>query len=419
MKRTGHFFLKSSFAVCLGLLSVNVLANKIDFAGFASFVYSKTISDDSRHGALYSMSNDGDMRDLSLLGLRINTSTEQYGLSFTAQAVMYGRDDYKPEFDWAYATIDLGKGWDISLGRTRTPLFMYSSYQDVAYAYPWIKPPYSVYGIPQFKSVDGLKLRNQTTFGDWASDLQIWYGMTRERLTENDLDTDLELDNNTGVAWAVEREWLTLRAVYMQAKTSVDVRTNPQLDTLLQGIDSLVTEPTFPATVQQQFSELRQRMEWEDSKAQFYGLGAGLDFGHVFFVTEATLIDIDENIASPETMQSYYAVIGTRIVPKWTFSLTVNHDRDREHTELVDAYNSAMNQIGGPPAGFPTGAEFEETVIKRYQRFDNTGFTVTARWDFHRSAAAKLEYLQEEREFGNNGTKLRPKAVRLGVDLVF
>lgn len=413
------------------------MAADINFAGFASMVYGKTITDDDKEGELYEMSNDGEYSDMNLLGLRMDSNLRD-DLSVTVQAVAYGKNDYDPEFDWAYATIELDPEWRLSVGRTRIPLFMYSSFQDVGFAYPWIKPPFAVYGVPQFKSVDGAQLQYRTNLGQWVSNIQGWIGNTEERLQENNLDSDLIMDRNMGAAWTLERDWLTLRAVYMQADSSIDLTSNPDLaalDGLMQMMIGYVYDPNIGkipnASAQSALIDLREQINWEDNPAKYYGLGASVDFGVFFATLEGSYIDIeDPTIAAPETLESYYLMLGTRPIQDWTFTLTISGDRDREHEQLIENYDALMtpliaNMLSSSDAQTqyigsqtPTGDEFAATALN-LQRYDTLGYTLTARWDFHRSAAVKFEFLDKMREYGGDGNKVRPQAFRVGLDLVF
>ncbi len=444
--KTNGFLSRCTLLFCIVFFAGNTIAqNKVDFAGFATLAYSKT-THSTKEGSFYGMSTDGDARQLSLLGLRTNVAFEDYKLSFTAQAVISGNDDYKPKFDWIYATYDLGAGWSLSAGRTRTPLFMYSAYQDVSYAYTWLKTPFSVYGIPQFKSVDGIKVRHQGMMGDWSSDVQVWYGTINELLQENGLNSNLKLKDDVGIAWDVEHEWLRLHAAYMFADTSIDLTSNADLAGMLGLFDNL--DAFFGAAgqtaVQTQIQGLKKQLQWESSKAHFASLGLGLDFGYIFLNTEATYINIGESVAAPKSMQSYYVTLGTRPFKDWTFSLTVTRDRDREHKGLSTDYSNvidgqvvpALTSIYAPgsiyPAALQSAATDLNTAIAGYgldgagfakqvnqlQHFDAQGLILSSRWDFHRSASAKLEYLAEERRYG--GSKInRPQGVRIGVDVVF
>jgi|GEM_PF-3572874 len=446
--KKNRIFSYCTMVLCLGAFSsTTVAANKVDFAGFATLAYSKTLTgqDDTegegkgKAGEYYGMSKDGDARQLSLLGLRGNVAFDDYRLTLTAQAVMYGNDDYKPKFDWIYADYELGAGWSIAAGRTRTPLFMYSAYQDVSYAYTWLKPPFSVYGIPQFKSVDGVKLRHQSMLGDWSSDMQIWYGTLSERLTENGLDSDLELKDIAGVSWDIEHNWLRLHTAYMFANSRIDLSTNKDLAGMMAIFDGLEQFFASSPSIQGEVQDLRKQLEWEGSNIHFGSLGLGMDFGYIFLNTEATYINVEESVAAPKTMQSYYLTLGTRPVKDWTFSLTLIRDRDREHTGLKQDYKQLMDRVlplvkaadpniaGNPITELVSGIEtngldgdgFGTGVVDRLQRLDTKGLIISTRWDFHRSASAKLEYLAEERRYGGSNKIYRPQGVRIGVDVVF
>lgn len=426
------FFLNCIFLLGIALIATQAMAKpKVDFAGFATLAYSKTLSGQDntagegkdKEGEYYGMSKDGDIRQLSLLGLRADVRFDDSRLNLTAQAVIYGNDNYKPKFDWIYASYDLGAGWSVAAGRTRTPLFMYSAYQDVSYAYTWLKPPFSVYGIPQFKSVDGLKVVHQGMMGDWSSDVQIWYGTLSERLAENGLDSTLELKDVAGISWDVEHAWLRFHTAYMFAKSSIDINTNNDLAKLSNALATLDNALAGQPILQQNVKDLYQQLQWENSEIHFASLGVSMDFSRFFLNAEATYIDIEESVAAPKSMQSYYMTFGVRPVKDWTLSLSLIRDRDREHKGLKKDYAAVIKQVEAADpslvSNIPDGNSFAVAVVDRLQRLDTQGIILSTRWDFHRSASAKLEYLAEERRYGDSNTIYRPQAVRIGVDVVF
>lgn len=134
---------------------------------------------------------------------------------------------------------------------------------------------------------------------------------------------------------------------------------------------------------------------------------------------------------------------GTRMITDWTFSITVSHDRDREHTSLIQEYadvydhvqtNWLAGQIEEQQAAFywangdPSDPEdnFDGFTDQYFaakavslQRYDSTDITATARFDFHRLASLKFEYMGGKREVGGNNVEFKPQAVRIGLDLVF
>lgn len=401
--------LKAKFFILLfsfGAYSIPVSAQSLfELSGFASLVGSKVLTKNNSNQSdnFDAMGREFTMRDLSLLGLRGDFNLENK-LSVTAQAVIYGDDNYKPRFDWIFASYELSENWQVSLGRMRTPLFMYSAYQDVSYATPWLSPPYSVYGIPKLMSFDGIKLRHQTLLGTWSSDMQLWYGVIDERLRTNDLDERLTIRNTVGVTWSLEREWLHLHNVYMQGVTSVDLyqqKAIAPLLNLLRNIDA----------------KFAKKLEWKEVKAHYAGTGIGLDFNTVFINSEATFISLDDNIATAEKFQSYYLTLGIRPISKWTFSATLNRDYDREHKGLSKAYEQLLS-VNSSNSNLPSSAEFT-AQLEQMQRYSSKGFMLTSRWDFHRSASVKVEYLAEQRRYGKESKRYRPQAIRFGVDLVF
>lgn len=375
-----------------------------EFSGFASLVGNKVLTKENNNQTdndnFDAMSKEFTMRDLSLLGLRGDFNLEN-NFSATAQIVIHGDDDYKPRFDWIFASYNLPEGWQISVGRMRTPLFMYSAYQDVSYATPWLSPPYSVYGIPKLMSFDGLKIRHQTMLGDWSSDMQLWYGLIDERLRTNDLDERLKVRNTLGAVWSLERDWLRLHNVYMQGKTSLDLYKQENIAPLLYLLRD----------IDKSFSK---KLEWKNVKAHYAGTGIALDFNTFFVSGEATYISIDDNLATAETFQSYYLVLGVRPVSKWTFSATLTRDYDRENKDLIKQYSQLLENNPIIATYLP-----DAEAINQLQRHSSKGFILTSRWDFHRSASAKIEYLAEQRRYGKEGKRYRPQAIRVGVDLVF
>ncbi|NRB42266.1 MAG: hypothetical protein HRU20_27990, partial [Pseudomonadales bacterium] len=162
------FVLSCIPGLLLSPIAVNAAETDINFSGFASFVSAKAISDESE-GALHGIDRDIEYRDFNKLGLRMDADLRD-NLTFTAQFKVHGANDYQPEVDWLFATYSFLPNLSLSVGKVRVPLYMYSDYLDVGYAYQWISPPYSVYGLPSFTSMEGAKLSWTADLGgDWSS----------------------------------------------------------------------------------------------------------------------------------------------------------------------------------------------------------------------------------------------------------
>ncbi len=59
--------------------------------------------------------------------------------SATLQLTAHGANDLNPEIEWANLTYDVSANFGVKLGRQRIPLYFYSDYLDLGYAYHWLK----------------------------------------------------------------------------------------------------------------------------------------------------------------------------------------------------------------------------------------------------------------------------------------
>jgi hypothetical protein len=330
---------------------------------------------------------------------------------------------------------------------------MYSDYLDTSYAYQWIEPPKSVYNFSQtpFKSIEGVKFAYTTNMGSWNSELLLWGGKGSDHFTETGVDTDLILENAVGTAWTIDRDWLSLRAFYFSCDSTLDLTTSNDVKMLSDGIsdmENLISAASSGALN----PDFHDAVLWERDPGQFYGLGSALDFDTFFISAEATRIDIagkDSNLVAPK-MDSYYVMVGVKLPAQWTLSLTYGEDKDyvdKKGYKQFDAYLNPAGFLGGPTGALGSlrlidtnndtvvdgqdntlyelvgglAGTVKDTIINT-QDYKSQNTTLSARWDFHRSAALKFEFLHDERSGKNaspNGGKKKPEAIRIGMDLVF
>jgi len=422
----------------------------INFAGFASLVYGKTISDDKKEESLYGLSNEGEFRDFNKLGFRMNADMKN-NLSFTAQLLATGADDYDPAFDWIFATYQLHPELAVSFGRIRVPVFMYSDVLDTSYAYQWIEPPKTVYNLSQtpFKSIEGVKLAYTTNMADWTSEVLVWGGKGSDKFQQSFIDDELELDNALGLAWTVGYDWLSMRAFYFKANTSLDLETNAQIGGLISGdskgevdpnlflVDGVSKVPPGLPSIKTLSSliaassggalkpNFTDSLLMEKDAGRFFGVGTSMDFEHFFIIAEATRIETengDANLVTPR-LDSYYITGGVRLPAQVTLSLTYGQDKDYANKQTWEQFDATIAALAADPAtqGALLGLQsLVKAVTLKSQDFQSQETTLSARWDFHPSASAKVEYICDEREGQYVGGKtLKPEAIRIGLDFVF
>jgi hypothetical protein len=141
----------------------------------------------------------------SLVGVQIKKDFNDT-LSGTVQLVSRGNNTnyrpYTPTVDWAYLTWkpNADSKWSFQAGRKRIPLYYYSDYLYIGYAYPWVRPAPDVYGWPIY-SYEGVNATYETPLGNsnWQLTANTWFGSHR---TDNDAyDTLIYYTTPTNESW--------------------------------------------------------------------------------------------------------------------------------------------------------------------------------------------------------------------------
>ena len=184
----------------------------------------------------------------------------QENLAFSGQLVSRGTDP-KPDLQWAYLAWGLGDDWEVQLGRKRVPLYYYSDFQDVGYAYPWISPPPELYGW-EITNFNGGSLRYRALLGATTVSATVFAGQetvrdSRFMRSTGQRHTDVSWDRIRGAVLEASREALTVRGVYLRA-------------------DSATRDKDDPAN------------DWQE-RMKAYGLAVNLDLGSWFLLSEAGL----------------------------------------------------------------------------------------------------------------------------------
>lgn len=134
--------LKAGFAVTALALAVSpAMATELRFDGFASFVAGQALEKDellvdpnTGEAAFRGYDEKMSFQANSLFAIQVRADLQEK-LSATAQIIAKGQNDYEAKFNWAYLAYQLTNEVTVKAGRFRTPLFMYSDFLDVGYAY--------------------------------------------------------------------------------------------------------------------------------------------------------------------------------------------------------------------------------------------------------------------------------------------
>ncbi len=346
------------------LVSCSVLAD-INFSGFASINAGRVLSGDGApqydvpptfladYPLVSAYEEQWSFKPESLFGLQVSADLTE-GLSATAQFVSRGADDFSTKLEWAYVSYEINESWTLQAGKKRLPLFYYSDFYDVGYAYVWMRPPADNYTWQIF-NYNGINALYQGSIGDWSVAGNIYFG--REDSKDNRLLSQFFFLKPTREIWKdiiggvvnFSNDWFEVRLTHMRY------------------------------TNERYFSGNKE--VWDNGTSErdgkFYGLSMNADFGQLFVLTELNRLNLDN------TSDTGMISIGYRMDGVTPY---IGYSRFKE-----DAFDGENH---------------------------NTTF-IGLRWDFHDSAAFKLQFDEVE----DNSFKLAVagdgRALTFGVDLVF
>lgn len=344
-----------SAAIAASLLAANASA-ELNLNGFINVVGGSTVDgDQSMYGYDDSISFNPD----TLVGLQAMADLG-HGLSATAQLIARGQDNYEVEAEWAYLSYQATPNFRISAGRQRMPLYIYSDYLDVGYAYHWVSPPGSFYN-PSVSAFDGISLNYGTYLGDLETGVQIVGGAASEdNVGQGQYSADV--DDYVGVVGTIGYGPVTFRATYQQAQlTRKNANGGPT---------------SWPPSFANIDSELANMLSTDDVDVTFAGVGLNVDYANVLFVTEARQQNYKDNVIPDE--RAYYASLGYRI---GDFMPYIGFERTNSKTER-DAYAQLASLAGGEPLVKALNASAADARI----------YTLGLQYNLHPAATLKVEY---------------------------
>ena len=252
------------------------------------------------------------------------------------------------------------------------PTFAYSESIEVGYSYHWIRPPTEVYRLP-FSSIDGVDANYTAWLGDdWEVNTQIYLGTFND--DEVDVfgeDSEVDLNNGTGIVVTAAYDWLTLRASVHYAEVTVD---NDSLNTLFTTLDT------------SGFGSVADDLAVEENDVLFYESAIIADYNDYFFIAEWTMLDYDRSVIPDD--QGWMVSVGKRI-GEFTPHLTYAAEKDDGETGFSDSI----------PSGISTGLDtLKATVDALEAEADQSSIIAGVRWDFMPAAALKFETQYTDRK---------------------
>lgn len=282
-------------------------------------------------------------------------------LSFTAQGLARknARDSWGAELSWAFAKYKINEELSVRVGRIGMPIYMISDFRQVGYANTMIRPPAEVYRQVTGDSYDGADVMYQHSFGDTTLTAQVGVGNMNARVPD---DNRIRYKPATSINIVAENGPFTVRFGRVDAKLTFEG------SELLDGLFATLRRVNMPQVIND--------LNVTEVDGSFTSLGFTMDYKNFLVQSEYAVRRTDTRVIHDTT--SYYTMLGYRygkITPYYYYG-NIKQDDDRTYKGLPTT---------GPLAALTAGVN---GLMKAGLQSTNA---VGVRWDFHKSAALKVQ----------------------------
>ncbi|MFZ5842039.1 MAG: DNA topoisomerase IV [Pseudomonadota bacterium] len=356
-----------------------VQAGDVSFSGFLT-VAGGMVDDESEQVVYAGYSEEDITFDAdTVFGLQVSSAVTDK-LTITGQLVARGDNDYDLDAEWAYVSYAFSDNFTGRMGRLRTPLYLYSDYVDVGYAYGWLRAPAEVYYLP-FNNVQGIDFVWNYSVGSFDGSAQWYFGALTDTFFNADTQSTLDarLRNQTGLALSIGNDWLTLRAAYHKVDLTITGLEGLVLDD--QGIpqipdtmaDFIIALSAAPGGIGQPAVDA---LQVEEDSVTFKQIGFTVDTGTFVAAGESVEFEVDDSPFSVD--KRAYLMVGFR-AGDFLFHVTKAEVED-EAAPLEESLHPALAGYGSLMQGIAN------KLVSEYETL-----SVGVRWDFTSSAAFKLQ----------------------------
>ncbi len=299
--------------------------------------------------------------------------------SATVQLVARGYEDFDVKASWLYFTYAISDNTEVRMGRLRTPLYHFSDFLEVGYAYNWISPPSIMYLQNEFSSFNGADITHRFSLdGGIDGSVQGYIGRF-SGTTGNGVETyEMSLKPTGGVVGNMTKGDFTVRAGAHYSNLTLEL--DP---TGSRGLDQFYAGALFFG--------LGDDFQIEDSETRYLQFSTAYDNGSTSFIAEWTSLTHETS-----------ALLDNQT---WMIGGAQRFGDKTLHLTYVDYSESTESGLAG---SFQAAAEKAETST-----------ILGMRWDYDSSTAfkAEAEYNDEETVSGADGEA--GMIYRVGMALLF
>jgi hypothetical protein len=373
-------YTKISIASLVILLVSPTMAD-VKFSGFGSIVAGQTLNDneiltaDFYDVGLYK--NTLTFKAESVLGLQM-TADIAPDLKATGQIVAKGTDEFKPDLDWYYLTYKASDDLTLMAGRRSLPMYYYSEFSEVGYAYPWIRPPSNLYWW-QITQFNGIHASVDFSTEDYSNSITAFYG--------NEYST-----NN--------KEMLYYAKLGSRQLNNLPIVNVEEIWTDIAGFNVNIIGDAFDVRLVY-FRNNRKRIDTNTAgdraarasasgfSQQFFGIGGNVNIDNLTIIYDANYVKYDDAVG---TVFPTYLISAVYNVDQYQPYVTYSK-ADHWQTESVNEKNYEEHYIAS--VGLRYNLSSKASAKLQYDHFEEEGYNPTG-WDYHgnsRTVTAAVDFI--------------------------
>jgi len=388
------------------LIGVSLLYIPCSFAdiswnGFASIRASQANSDGGTPP--FSQFKEGEIsfKSESLFAIQGRADLTE-GLSATVQLFAEGTNEFEVEARWAYVSYQLSDQHQLNAGKLANPTFHQSEYEKVGYAHNFARLPKAVYSSFDFATIEGISLNSQFELvdGDYTLDTKLLYGSWDGEIFLSSLGQDVALgfSNIYSFNATLSSDWWKVFAGAFTTEMDADeFDMNSLVPSAQPGIQAALALGASQADV----NNFTDALVWHEKDGLYWFAGFGIDYNDWLVDFEYTQYGIDDSVDTDN--ENWYVSLGHRFD---NYVITIHAEESEQPSDY-----SFLNGVNHPVLQ-ATGKGIQDALSRN--QYDGVG--ITLRWDFHPSAAFKVDYFSGENNRAEVGDY---QIMSAGIDIVF
>ena len=288
------------FLIYILAFSTKIHANELGVSGFGTVAVAIS---DSKVPYLNSRKISDELNFLSdtVIGLQF-TGKAQNSFDYFIQIV--AKDNighFDAKIDWIVASYRLNESIHLRGGKLRIPYFLLSKHVEVAYTYPWIRPPSEVYDLIEFTNYVGIDAIFKIDINDMRFSIRPIIGQTSDQLVRDSISGGpAEVLTEESFGFSIEGSFNLLKVQLSAFRADAVVVPNPAFTDTLSIISQFSPAPL----------PLPNNFETK-TYVDIFSLGVRHEYRSYIFMSEIAQRNVDPQLSS--NLIGYYIMLGKNI----------------------------------------------------------------------------------------------------------